>query len=141
MVEQLLCWTDLTQLASRKSGGTSGPELAHLLSEFQKGINRPSKSQTVLPHHEDTSSFQQQFRSDGRRVFTIFSCNHFEQVVLTLPILNAFTKHWKLFSWKLNLSSMNFGILNSYQSTTKSRKMFWASQEDMRKIRKNQNSG
>ena len=32
--------------------GTSGPELVHLLSEFEEGINRPSESQTVLPHHE-----------------------------------------------------------------------------------------
>ena len=50
-----------------------------MLSEFEEGINRPSKSQTVLPHHEDTPEFQQQFTSDVRRVFKNFSCNPFEQ--------------------------------------------------------------
>ena len=59
--------------------GTSGPELVCLLSEFEEGINRPSKSQRVLPHHEDTPAFQQQFTFDVRRVFKNFSCNPFEQ--------------------------------------------------------------
>ena len=58
--------------------GTSGPELVRLLSEFEEGINRLSKSQTVPPHHEDTFAFQQQFTSDVRRVFKNFTCNPFE---------------------------------------------------------------
>ena len=33
----------------------------------------------MLPHHEDTPAFQQQFTSDIRRVFKNFSCNSFEQ--------------------------------------------------------------
>ena len=35
-----------------KEWGTSGPELVGFLSEFEEGINRPSKSQTVLPQYE-----------------------------------------------------------------------------------------
>ena len=62
--------------------GTSGPELVRLLSGFEEGINRPSKSQAVLPHHEDTPTFQQQFTSDVRRVFKNFICNPFEQKLL-----------------------------------------------------------
>ena len=41
--------------------------------------SKPSKSQTVLPHHGDTPVFQQQFTSDVRRIFKKFSCNPFEQ--------------------------------------------------------------
>ena len=59
--------------------GTSDPEFVGLLSEFEEGINRPFKSQTVLPHHEDTPAFQQQFTFDVRRVFKNFCCNTFEQ--------------------------------------------------------------
>ena len=78
---------------------TSGPELVRLLSEFKEGINRSSKSQIMLPHHEDTPTFQQQFTSDVRRVFKNFSCNPFEQEglvkasMLTLSIRNVFLKH------------------------------------------------
>ena len=50
-----------------------------MLSEFEEGINRPSKSQTVLPHHEDTPAFQQQFTCDVKKVFENFSCNPFKQ--------------------------------------------------------------
>ena len=50
-----------------------------LLSEFEEGINRLSKSQTVLSHHEDTPAFQQQFTSDVRKVLENFSCNPFKQ--------------------------------------------------------------
>ena len=50
-----------------------------MLSEFEEGINRPSKFQAVLPHHEDTAAFQQQFTSDARRVFKNFSCSPFRQ--------------------------------------------------------------
>ena len=66
-------------LSGLKEWGTSGLELVCLLNEFEERINRPSKSQTVLPHHEDTPAFQQQFTSDVRRVFKSFSCNPFEQ--------------------------------------------------------------
>ena len=51
----LLNRPDLTGL---EEWGISGPELVHLVSEFEEGINRPSKSQTVLSHHEDTPPFQ-----------------------------------------------------------------------------------
>ena len=73
---QLLNRPDLSGL---EEWGTSVPKLVRLLSEFEEGINRPSKSQTVLPHHEDTLAFQQQFTSDVRRVSKNFSCNPFEQ--------------------------------------------------------------
>ena len=46
-----------------------------MLSEFEEVITRTSKLQVVLPHHEDTPAFQQQFRSDVRRVFKDFSCS------------------------------------------------------------------
>ena len=46
-----------------------------MLSEFEEVITRTSKLQAVLPHHEDTPAFQQQFRSDVRRVFKDFSCS------------------------------------------------------------------
>ena len=49
--------------------GTSAPELVHLLSEFEEVITRSFKPQTLLPNHEDTPTFQQQFRSDVRSVF------------------------------------------------------------------------
>ena len=65
--------------SSLKEWGTSGRELVRLLNKFEERINRPSKSQSVLPHHEDTPAFQQQFTSDVRRVFKNFSCNPFEQ--------------------------------------------------------------
>lgn len=45
-------------------GWTSGPEPVHLLSEFEEGINRPSKSQAVFPHDKDMPAFQQQFISE-----------------------------------------------------------------------------
>ena len=38
---------------------TSVSELVRFLSEFEEEINRSSKFQTVLPHHEDTPAFQQ----------------------------------------------------------------------------------
>ena len=50
-----------------------------MLSTFKEGINAPSKSQAVLPHHKDTPAFQQQFTSNVRRVFKNFGCNPFEQ--------------------------------------------------------------
>ena len=33
----------------------------------------------MLPHHEDTSAFQQQFTCDVRRLFKNFGCNPFEE--------------------------------------------------------------
>ena len=72
----LLKRPDLTGLEEK---ATSGPELIRLLIKFEEEINRLSKSQTVLPHHEDTPAFQQQFTFDIRTVFKNFSCNSFEQ--------------------------------------------------------------
>ena len=65
--------------ADLREWGTFGPELVRLLSEFEEGINRSSKSQTVFPHHEHIPAFQQQFTSNVRRVFKNFSYNSFEQ--------------------------------------------------------------
>ena len=49
--------------------GSFGTELIRLLSEFEEGISRPCKSQTVLDHHEDTSAFKQKPISDIRWIF------------------------------------------------------------------------
>lgn len=57
--------------------GTPCAELVRLLSEFEEGINRPSKFKLVL--HENTPAFQQQLTSDVRNVFKNFSCDLFEQ--------------------------------------------------------------
>ena len=57
--------------------GTSCAELVRLLSEFEEGINRPSKFKLAL--HENTPAFQQQLTSDVRYVFKNFSCDLFEQ--------------------------------------------------------------
>ena len=89
------------------------------LSEFEEGINRPSKSQTMLHHHEDTPVFQQQFTSYVRRVFTNFSCDHFESEdlakVSNLNVTYPECVHeaLKTLLVKMNLSSKNFGILDS----------------------------
>ena len=54
-ITHLLIRPDSTGL---EEWGTSVSELVRLLSEFEEGINRPSKFQTVLLHHEDTPAFQ-----------------------------------------------------------------------------------
>ena len=65
-----------------EESGTSCAEFVRLLSEFEEGINRPSKLKQ-LALHENTPAFQQQFTSDVKNVCKNFSCDLFEQEGLT----------------------------------------------------------
>ena len=65
-----------------EESGTSFAEFVRLLSEFEEGINRPSKLKQ-LAFHENTPAFQQQFTSDVKNVCKNFSCDLFEQEGLT----------------------------------------------------------